>query len=74
VEAVEYFFFRFLLLMKRHASEFASASSLLGFFAPLPAPDKVGHFRGRFRFQLILSNASASFRLLPLSVSAFSVF
>jgi len=33
VEAVEYFCFRFQLLLMHHAFEFASASSLLGFFA-----------------------------------------
>jgi len=67
VEAVEYFCFRFRLLLKCHDSEFASASSLL---LPLPAPDKVG----RFRFQLILSKCfrflqnftASSFRFLCL--------
>jgi len=32
MEAVEYFLFPFQLLLKCHVSEFASASSLLGFF------------------------------------------
>jgi len=32
---------------------FASASSLLRFFASASDPDKVGRFRVRFRFQLI---------------------
>jgi len=50
VEAVEYF----LLLMKCHASEFAS--SLLRFL--LPAPDKAG------RFQLILSKRFRFLRFL----------
>jgi len=36
----------------------------------LPAPDKVGHFRVRLRFQLILSKRF----LKNFTASAFSVF
>jgi len=77
VEAVEYFCFHFQHLLKCHVSEFASASTFLGFLLPLPAPDKVGRFRVRFRFQLILPKrrillppASELILLLPASDSS----
>jgi len=49
VEAVEYFLLRFQLLLLLSLLPLSHSWDFL-----LPAPDKVGRFRVRFRFQLIL--------------------
>jgi len=62
----------FQLLLKCHASEFASASSLLGFFLPHPAPDNAGRFPVHFRFHLILSKRFRFFQ--NFNASSFCFF